>query len=190
MLKSSFVLTDVRCQDSAVVCSIIPPPTWIWNSRFQQAASFFMGRYSISAALYRYVLWNFWNVLGDKWWLLGADYGRTGREQLFMFNFASGTLLGAGSSRITFFLRCPYKHQAAGCLPMTHTKAGYNRVCRLCHTVWCGVVTQCDSKMKCKTLCQSLLSKHSLLLTIPRCKKLFTQVSHALLVCPSVRSYL
>jgi len=38
-------------------------------------------------------------------------------------------------SRIAFFLKHPYKHHAAGCLPMTHTKAGYNWVCRLCHTV-------------------------------------------------------
>lgn len=40
-----------------------------------------------------------------------------------------------GSSRIAFFLKRPYEHQAAGCLPMTHSKAGYNRVCWLCHTV-------------------------------------------------------
>jgi len=35
---------------------------------------------------------------------------------------------------------------------------------------------------------KSLLSKHSLLLTVAWCKKLLTQMSHALLlVCPAVR---
>lgn len=85
-----------------------------------------------------------------------------------------------GNSRVVFFLKHPYKHWAAGCLPMTHTKAGYNRVCWLCHTVWCDVVTQHDSKMKCKTLCQKVcfqniacsLPSHSARSFSPRCHTL------------------
>lgn len=93
-----------------------------------------------------------------------------------------------GSSRIAFFLKCPQKLQAVGCLPMTHAKAGYNRVCWLCHTVWCDVVTAWQQDEMQDPVSKSLLSKLSLLLTIPQCKKLFTQMSHALLlVCPSLK---
>lgn len=91
-------------------------------------------------------------------------------------------------SRTTFFLKHPYKHQAAGCFPMTHAKAGCNRVCWLCHTVWCGVVTTWQQDEMQDPVSKSLFSKLSLLLTIPQCKKLFTQMSHALLLlCPSVK---
>lgn len=147
-----------------------------------------MGRYSISTALYCYVLWNFWNVLGAKWWLLGADCGWAGGQQLLCLTSLLVHFSMQGSSRIAFFLKHPYKHQAAGCLPMTHAKAGYNRVCWLCHTVWCGVVTAWQQDKMQDPVSKSLLSKLSLLLTSPQCKKLFTQMSHALLlVCHSVK---
>lgn len=64
-----------------------------------------------------------------------------------------------GSSRIAFFLKHPYKTQAAGCLPMTHAMAGYNRVCWLCHTVWCGVVTAWQQDEMQDPVSKSLLSK-------------------------------
>lgn len=84
-----------------------------------------------------------------------------------------------GSSRIAFFLKHPHKQQAAGCLPMTHAKAGYNRVCWLCHTVWSGVVTTWQQD-KCKILCQRVcfqnlacsLPSHSARNFSPRCHML------------------
>lgn len=130
------------------------PPTWMWNSRFQQADSFFTGRYSIQRlyiTMYSGISEMFWGTSDDCLELNidGQKESRSLYSALLLIHFWVW-----GSSRIAFLLKHPYKHQAAGCLPMTHTKAGYNRVCRLCHTAWCGVVIQCDSKTKCKTLCQ------------------------------------